>query len=250
MADSWNVKKYDSDFGFVPEYGEGLFNLIEAKEGKLADLGCGTGMLTKRFSDAGFDVVGVDSSEEFISLASQRYPGLKFVVSDISDFHPEDKFDIVFSNAVFHWIDRTRQPFLLSCIAGMLKTGGELVCEFGGFGNNAKVHAHLSEAFERRNLHYKMPFFFPTIGEYVSMLEKYGFMVRYANLFDRPTPLSRIDLAEWIDMFIKRPFDGVLPDDKDKIISDVLSASKKDLFCGGQWILDYVRLRIRAVKLL
>ena len=249
MDATWDAKGYDSNFGFVSKYGEDLLNLVSAKGGCAVDLGCGAGTLTRLLADAGFKVVGVDSSPEFISLARSRHPELEFILADISDFHSEKKFDLAFSNAVFHWIDRTRQPALLLCTAGILKSGGELVCEFGGFGNNAKIHARLSEAFERRNLHYKMPFFFPSIGEYVPMLEKYGFQVRYANLFDRPTPLGEGGLGKWLEMFIKRPFEGIGEDVKSSIIRDVVSASEKDLFRCGKWYADYVRLRIRAVKL-
>jgi ubiquinone/menaquinone biosynthesis C-methylase UbiE len=40
--------------------------------GILLDLGCGTGQLTVRFAKAGFDVIGVDISEECLSIAAER----------------------------------------------------------------------------------------------------------------------------------------------------------------------------------
>ncbi|MDO5601477.1 MAG: class I SAM-dependent methyltransferase [Oscillospiraceae bacterium] len=42
------------------------------ENGILVDLGCGTGELTLRLSDAGYDMVGVDLSSEMLSIASEK----------------------------------------------------------------------------------------------------------------------------------------------------------------------------------
>ena len=49
-------------------------------------------------------VIGVDSSESMIKRAQQQYPDIKFIVSDALALPFEEQFDVVFSNAVFHWI--------------------------------------------------------------------------------------------------------------------------------------------------
>jgi SAM-dependent methyltransferase len=51
----------------------------------LLDLGCGTGNLSKRFAEDGFDVIGVDASEECLGLAYEKCVGLdiRFVKQDI-----------------------------------------------------------------------------------------------------------------------------------------------------------------------
>ena len=49
-----------------------------------------------------------------------------------AEFELEEKADVIFSNAVFHWIDADRQEKLAANLAAQLKPGGELVCEFGG----------------------------------------------------------------------------------------------------------------------
>ncbi len=41
-------------------------------EGIVADLGCGTGETTWRLSDAGYDMIGVDSSEEMLEIAREK----------------------------------------------------------------------------------------------------------------------------------------------------------------------------------
>ena len=44
------------------------------------------------------------------------------------------------------------------------------------------------KCFLERGLIYPRVFYFPTIGDYASVLENAGFKVVFAALFDRPTP--------------------------------------------------------------
>ena len=41
-------------------------------QGLVLDLGCGTGQMTRRMRSAGYDMIGVDSSEEMLQIALQR----------------------------------------------------------------------------------------------------------------------------------------------------------------------------------
>ena len=252
MNITWNAADYSKNFSFVHEYGEDVLNLIRSPAGSFAaDLGCGGGDLTAKLAEKGFRVAGIDSSNEMLSLARQNHPGIRFIQSDALDFSlPQGELaDVVFSNAVFHWIDGEKQAALLSNINKNLKAGGELVAEFGGAGCAQKVHSALNQAFAARSLVYPRVFFFPTIGEYAPLLERAGFRVEYAVLFDRPTPQKGQDgLADWIRMFVKKPFEGLEIETKDAILADVVKTLKPTLYRGGTWFIDYVRLRFRAVK--
>lgn len=41
-------------------------------EGILLDLGCGTGNITRRFADYGYDMIGIDISEEMLQIAIEK----------------------------------------------------------------------------------------------------------------------------------------------------------------------------------
>ncbi len=250
MNIDWEAKEYASKFNFVPQYGKGVIELITAPAGsRVLDLGCGNGTLTRQLADAGFDVRGMDASPELIKLARSTYPNLNFDEGDATNFHLQNKVDVIFSNAVFHWIDRDKQPLLIRCIADALVENGELVCEFGGYGNNAQIHHALQKEFAKNGLSYRMPFYFPTVGEYAHLLEREGFQVRFATLFDRMTELKGEDgLADWIQMFVKTPFAGMNVSLKDNIIRNAVQSLEQTLYQGGKWHADYVRLRIRAIK--
>jgi len=164
-------------------------------------------------------------------------------------FQTDKQYDAVFSNAVFHWIDREKQPNMLARVFEALKPGGQFVFEFGGYGNNALIHGALRGEFEKRGLVYKMPFYFPTIGEYAFLLEWSGFLVRSALLLDRPTRLEGAGgLYDWVRMFVKAPFEGLARALAEEIIRSAVSVLKDTLHHDGSWYADYVRLRCKAVK--
>lgn len=250
MNIDWKAKEYAANFSFVPQYGAGIIELITASAGsRVLDLGCGNGTLTRKLADSGFDVCGIDASPTLVKLAKETYPELCFEEGDATNFHLEEKVNVIFSNAVFHWIDREKQPSLIRCLADALVENGELVCEFGGYGNNAKIHDALQKEFARNGLSYQMPFYFPTIGEYSSLLEHEGIQVRFATLFDRMTELKGEDgLSDWIRMFVKTPFKNLDSSLQDHIVRNTVQSLESRLYHDGKWYADYVRLRIKAVK--
>ncbi len=72
--------------------------------------------------------------------------------------------------------------------------------------------------------------------------------MEYAVLFDRPTPQkSENGLEDWIRMFVKTPFEGISDPVKEEIIRETTEELKDRLYQNGRWIVDYVRIRIKAV---
>lgn len=250
MNIKWDAEGYKENFGFVNQYGKDVLNLITAKENALAvDLGCGNGALSIKLADKGYRVLGVDASEDMLKIAREQHPELNFQAGDAVTFKLKEKADVIFSNAVLHWIDAGKQQEMLENIAGQLKTGGELVCEFGGKGCAETVHAKLEELFEQRGLKYRRTFYFPTIGEYAPMMEKAGLQVEFAVLFDRPTRQQTEDgLADWIRMFDTAPFEGIDKKTADEIISQAVEELRPVLYMEDGWYVDYVRIRFRARK--
>lgn len=252
MNIKWDADKYTSDFSFVHQYGNGVTELISAdKNSSILDLGCGNGALTKALQDKGYMVKGLDASKELLDIARKNYPDIEFIQADAVSFSVEEPVDVVFSNAVFHWIEREKQRNMLRCVHNALKENGEFVFEFGGYGNNQLIHGALAEAFAECRYVYKMPFYFPAISEYSTLLEDTGFRVRYAVLFDRPTELKGEDgLKDWIKMFVKTPFSVIgNEDEKDAVIDRAVESLRNVLYRDGKWYADYVRIRMKAIRL-
>ncbi len=251
MNINWNADKYTSNFSFVHQYGNDVTELIDKENATtLIDLGCGNGALTNTLCDKGFTVKGIDASKELLDIAKKCYPEIEFIQADATNFEVEVKVDVVFSNAVFHWIDKEKQPDMLKCVYNALKENGQFVFEFGGYGNNHLIHEALTEVFLKYGYMYVNPFYFPTIGEYSMLLEEVGFKVTYATLFDRPTELMGKDgLKDWINMFVKTPF-GVIDseEEKEKVVDEAVENLRSFLYKDGMWYADYVRIRMKAVK--
>ena len=149
-----------------------------------------------------------------------------------------------------HWILRKKQSDFLKNIASNIRTGGEFVCEFGGLGCAETVHSTLRRIFNEKGFYYKFNFYFPTIGEYAPLVENAGFSLRYAVLFDRPTvQQGENGLENWIRMFNLLPFNGFSDNLTKEIINKACDELKPILYKDGKWFVDYVRIRLRAVKL-
>lgn len=251
MNINWDGEKYTEDFSFVHRYGESVTELITARpDSTVLDLGCGNGALSKVLRDKGYLVRGMDASRELLAIARKNHPELEWMEADATDFALEEPVDVVFSNAVFHWIDKEKQQDMMQCVYRALKKNGEFVFELGGNGNNRLIHETLGHVFSEYGYVYTMPFYFPTIGEYAALLERTGFRVTYAVLFDRPTKLKGEDgLKDWIGMFVKTPFSIVKEEAEKAAMTDrAVERLRGALYQNGTWYADYVRLRMRAVK--
>ena len=87
--------------------------------------------LTQKLADRGYRVLGVDDSAEMVAEARALHPGLPFQKGDAVTFQLEEKADVIFSNAVLHWIDGSRQQALARNVAAQLKPGGHYVIVIG-----------------------------------------------------------------------------------------------------------------------
>ena len=142
---------------------------------RILDLGCGDGALTRKLADLGCEVVAIDSSAPQIEAA--RKLGLDAHVMSAEALPFQEEFDAVFSNAVLHWIKRA--DLMIAAVYRSLKPGGRFVAECGGYGCVHKIRTALVEALERRGIdgEARVPWYFPTPGDYATRLERAGFRV-------------------------------------------------------------------------
>ena len=94
MNIQWDSETYAEKFDFVHQYGQGVLELLDLKEGMtVVDLGCGNGNLTDRLSRMGADVIGLDDSAEMIRRAKKEYPALTFQQANALTFRLEKPVD-------------------------------------------------------------------------------------------------------------------------------------------------------------
>ena len=248
----WNTALYDGKNAFVWKHGRGVVELLAPQPGeRILDLGCGTGHLTNQIASAGVEVIGIDKSQSMIEEARRLYPDLRFEIGDATDFRLDLMFDAVFSNAAIHWMKD--QNAVARRVWEALKPGGRFVAEFGGKGNIHAIRTTLADeiqaAGEQMNAE---PFarYYPSVGEYSTLLEAHGFRVTFATHFDRPTQLEEGEkgLRNWLFTFADNVIEPLPETKKENIIAEVERKLRPLLFRDGSWFADYRRLRIVAVK--
>jgi len=242
----WNVALYEDKHSYVWQYGAKLLEILNPQPGEsILDLGCGTGQLTAQIAATGAKVTGLDAADSAIASCRQNFPQLEFMTANGANFTVETEFDAVFSNAALHWI----QPptAVVQCIYNALKPKGRLVAEFGGKGNIKQITTAIDRAFGQPDYD---PWYFPSIGEYSSLLEQQRFRVDSAVLFPRPTKLDgEKGLANWLKMFAKDRFQKVSEDTKANLIKQIEAELRPSLHHDGHWWADYCRIRIMATKI-
>ena len=71
------ARVYDTFMDNIPyeewcEYLTGLLREYNVDEGLILDLGCGTGSVTELLAEKGYDMIGVDNSEEMLEVAMEK----------------------------------------------------------------------------------------------------------------------------------------------------------------------------------
>jgi trans-aconitate 2-methyltransferase len=248
----WNTGLYERNHAFVWEYGESVVELLAPRAGeRILDLGCGTGQLTEKIDRTGAFVRGIDASAAMVAKARDNYPSINFAVADARSFEVEEPLDAVFSNAVLHWIKEPEA--VINCIGKALKSGGRFVAEFGGRGNVGAIVGGICSVLSEigcGELAGLNPWYFPSVGEYAGLLENAGFEVRYAVLFDRPTVLEggSSGMVNWIEMFAGGWLSPLSEEVRSSAIQKVAAKVRSSLYRDGNWMADYRRIRIVAVK--
>lgn len=231
----WDAARYQARHSYVFAHGEALLDVLGARAGeRTLDLGCGSGQLTAKIAESGAEVIGLDRSEEMIDEARHNFPGLRFEVADAANFALDAPVDAVFSNAALHWVKDADGA--AASIARALRPGGRFVMEMGGKGNVQAIIDAVRDVAGR----VETPWYFPSVGEYTSLLERHGFEISFAALFDRPTRVEGEDgLDDWLAMFAGSMIEA-------KISREVANRLRPKMFCDGAWVLDYRRLRVMA----
>jgi trans-aconitate methyltransferase len=176
---------------------------------RVLDIGCGDGKVTAAIASMvpKGTVTGIDSSPEMIGFAQQQFPGIRhptltFIQMDARNLTFFKEFDIVFSNAMLHWLS-DHQP-VLEGIERCLVKGGRVVLQMGGKGNADQVLNVLGAMLENprwRKYFYNFSFTYGFFGttEYRQLLGDVGLVPVRVELIPKDMAYpSREDFAGWI----------------------------------------------------
>jgi trans-aconitate 2-methyltransferase len=247
----WDSTLYDTKHSFVSKYGEDVVRLLNPQQDEIIlDAGCGTGDLTAIIAASGAIVEGIDLSKEMIEQAKEKFPEISFKIASITEYEKPEFYDAIFSNATLHWIlDKGKA---IQKMFENLKYGGRLVLEMGGKNNVREIISAISKTLKKRGLGERIlnrQWYFPSIGEYSTLLEAQGFRVEYAMDFNRETELKSKDgIKDWIKMFGKDFFEGLDKTTVDSVLTEIQTSLFATRYYNNKWYADYKRLRIVATK--
>lgn len=100
---------------------------------KILDLACGKGRHSLYLNQKGYDVTGIDLSEQSIQYASQfANERLRFAVHDMREVYKTEAFDFVLNlfTSFGYFDSETENVVALCAAAASLKHGGKLVMDF------------------------------------------------------------------------------------------------------------------------
>ena len=249
LSNDWDCTQYEREGGFVWELGAPLVQTLDPQPGeRVLDIGCGPGQLTAKIAQSGAEVLGIDVSPSMIKRARKNYPQIAFEVIDATHMEFNAEFNAVFSNAALHWILKPVE--VVSRIRNALKPGGRFLAEFGGEGNINGIIAATFRAREELDAAplEQFPWYFPSVVEYISVLKAQEFVVIDADLVARPTRLEGGErgLRNWLNVFAQPLTAGLDRTQKLEAVGLVEEQLRDKTFEDGSWIVDYVRLRVRA----
>jgi trans-aconitate methyltransferase len=228
------------------------------------DAGCGSGRLTKILSikvPQG-KVIAVDYDLSMIRLAKEnlaKISNIEFIKKDISQLELEEKVNVVFSNAVLHWILNHKKVF--ERLWQILNSGGQLLIQCGGHRNLTKTLSIINKVRKSKEFNnyfcnnkgediWNQTWYFAKKEDTEKILQEIGFRNIQVFLEDKEAKFSnKEEYFLFIKTIVLLPYLKYLPNEtlKDKFAKSVIQEiedNAKEL----QWKLDFVRLNINAIK--
>jgi trans-aconitate 2-methyltransferase len=131
VSGGWDPAQYER---FKDERSRPFFDLLSlvtpVPGGRVVDLGCGTGELTRALHarSGAAETLGIDISPEMLARSEAfAGDGLRFERADLATFSAVQAYDIVFANAALHWIPD--HPALFRRLTAALRPGGQLAVQ-------------------------------------------------------------------------------------------------------------------------
>ena len=200
----YDGEAYDKSSQTQQRQGNHLIEMTDfSKYTDVLDIGCGSGQTTIQMwnRNRSMRVTAVDISESQIKKARENYKAMvspeeqeacsgyiNFHIMDAMDLDEVNKYDLIFSNAVMHWIEEPKQVY--HKMKQALVPGGAIVVRQGGYGTYAGLHEVVRKAisklgFQKKFKGWIFPAYYPDKEEVEEFLsEVAGYVnVRVESVF-------------------------------------------------------------------
>jgi len=252
---NWNAKDYAKHSKGQEIWAKELIAKLDLQGNEnILDLGCGDGKITALLTEAtSGKVVGVDKSEAMVALAQKSYTNIAFQAIDATALDFENEFDVIFSNAVLHWVHDHKA--VIQGIYRALKKEGKILLQFGGYGNAKEILSMMDDFIAKEYAHYfkgfEFSYSFPHSDVYEALLAKQGFKNIDVKLIEKDMVHENIEAFKGWIRTTWFPYTDVLPENMresfiDAFVTEYLLVIPLDV---EGWVhVDMVRLEVRAVR--
>lgn len=259
---TWDAKDYTKQSANQQKWARELITKLNLHGNEhILDIGCGDGKVTAEItSHLPYGLVtGIDNSSSMIDLArtnfpKSQYPNLSFEIADARTFSFYSQFDLIFSNAVLHWVIDHRP--VLQNIYNCLKPGGRILLQMGGKGNAAGIlivldEMRLEDKWKSYFMDFDFPYGFHGDKEYRTWLAETGLIINRVELIPKiMTHPNKEGLEGWIRT-TWLPYTQRIPNsDRDAFINEIAARyiQKQAVDSDGIIKIDMMRLEVEAEK--
>lgn len=184
--------RYRDKFSVYLPYTEQIKNFTRMfkPDSRVLDIGCGPGLNSAVFSEAGHEVSGFDFSESMIAIAKENCPNGIFTVSSVSDFESEVKYDVICLSFIIVHLEDEEADRLIKSLSGMLAPDGLVYISF----MTGKVPGWETTSFSESEIYFN--YYKP---EYITdKFESNGYSLEYSDSL----PYKETDGSQTEDIFL------------------------------------------------
>jgi len=109
-----------------------IYQQVRAKNNaNVLDIGFGTGVLTAKLYDDGYNIVGIDFSNKMLDIARQKMPQARLIQWDFSKGLPDEvkkeQFDFIISTYAIHHLTETEKVEFIHLLSQKLTETGMIL---------------------------------------------------------------------------------------------------------------------------
>jgi len=257
MTTHWNAGVYDAVGKPQAAWAARLIDDLKLVGNEIVmDAGCGSGVVTLELAERlpQGRIYAVDSSSEMIEGLKAKMASGKTgceivpILSSLTETILPEQVDVVFSNAVFHWI--LDDEGLFGNLFRLTRPGGRIRAQCGGAGNLGRLYQVIKSVQQVPPFNQFFHGFYDakkyrSESEASASLEQAGWKHVRTQLFQQPVEFDARDACTFMRHVIVRDHMPLLPEELrqayvDKIVEFEIARH------GKPFVADYVRLDIWA----
>ena len=233
-----------------PTYPIELIRRIAEAGPDVLDVGCGTGISSRLFAQAGCTVLGLDPDERMAELA--RAGGINAEVATIEGWDPRGRtFDVVAAAQAWHWVD----PLLgVKKAAQVLRPGGRFAVLWNAFDPPDALRRAFADVFQRIDPESPFGQFWlrPALDTYRERCAKVAEVLAASGAFNQPEEWlyaweQPYTTAQWLDLVPTTGGFSRAPEAAQRQILSGFGAAVDD--AGGSFVMGYSTIAATAVRL-